>query len=119
MAKTEFEVGDVLWVDLPERTPPAHEQKGNRPVLIVGVPKKVQGLPYEVLRVVPLTRTKLSGPLFPVLSAGTGGLPLESTALVYQLTTLDSSRVRGTLGKRTQEELNPILEAIRTILASN
>lgn len=108
-----FQRGDILWVELPQRVPPGHEQIGHRPVVVVAVPKEIQPLPYPVLIVVPLTRTLLQGPLFPVLSAGAGGLPVESTALVYQVLALDARRVKGLVGRLTPEQYAPIREDLR------
>ena len=51
-----------------------------------------------VIHVVPVTKTALSGVLFPTLAAGAGGLPLESTALIFQTMVLDARRVSGRLG---------------------
>jgi len=88
--RPRFVVGEILWAQLPHRVPPGHEQIGYRPVVVVGVPEEIQPIPYRVLIVVPLTRTRLTGPLFPLIPAGTGGLPTDSTALVYQVGTLDA-----------------------------
>jgi mRNA interferase MazF len=114
----KFAVGDIVWAALPERTPPGHEQKGKRPVLIVAIPEVIQLLPYSVIWIIPLSRTKLTGQLFPILAVGTGGLPAESTALIYQLTALDSSRIVGAIGTLTKTELEPIVKAIVTVLES-
>ena len=57
----QFNIGEILWVDFPQRIPPGHEQLGRRPVIVVGIPQLVQSVPYRVLLVVPLTRTRFQG----------------------------------------------------------
>lgn len=84
--------------------------------MVVGIPEEVQPLPYHVLIVIPLTRTRMRGPLFPLLKADTGGLPVDSTALVYQVTSLDVSRVVGRIGELSANELRPLLESLSLIL---
>ena len=108
-------VRQILWADLPRHLPPGHEQIGRRPVVVVGLPGGVQPLPYPVLVVVPLTRTRVRGPLFPVLRAAAGGLPVDSTALVYQLGALDESRIVGQLGTLTTDELAPVRQGLERI----
>lgn len=84
--------------------------------MVVSAPSKVQAIPIDVIQVVPITKTALTGVPFPTLAAGSGGLPLESTALVYQLMVLDTTRVTGTLGTLTIEQYAPILEGVKAML---
>jgi mRNA interferase MazF len=114
--KPKFNIREVIWATLPTRDPHGHEQEGSRPVVVVSVPSKIQAIPFDVIQVIPITKTALTGVLFPTLAAGSGGLPLESTALVYQLMVLDTTRVTGTLGTLTIEEYAPILEGIKAML---
>ena len=114
--RPRFQKGDLLWVDLPLRVPPGHEQIGQRPVVVVGLPEEIQALPYRVLIGVPLTRTHFQGPLFPVLPARAGNLPAESTALVYQVLALDIGRVQGRIGTLSETEYKPIQEGLRKML---
>lgn len=114
--RPRFQRGDLLWVELPRRLPPGHEQIGHRPVVVVGLPQEVQALPYPVLIVVPLTRTRFRGPLFPVLPAGAGNLPAESTALVCQILALDIGRVQGRIGTLSEAEYLPLEEGLRKML---
>lgn len=113
--RPRFQVGEILWAELPHRVPPGHEQIGYRPVVVVGLPEAIQLIPYRVLIVVPLTRTRLRGPLFPLIQAGTGGLPADSTALVYQVGALDARRVVGRLGMLSEQELAPIKEGLKRV----
>ena len=84
--------------------------------MVVSAPSKVQAIPIDVIQVVPITKTALTSAPFPTLAAGSGGLPLESTALVYQLMVLDTTRVTGTLGTLTIEQYAPILEGVKAML---
>ena len=104
----QFNIGGILWVDFPQRVPPGHEQLGRRPVIVVGLPELVQPVPYRVLLVVPLTRTRFQGPLFPLIPTGAGGLPADSTALVYQVGAIDARRVVGHLGQLSSVEMAPV-----------
>ena len=115
MPPTRFHIGQILWADLPRHLPSGHEQIGRRPVVVVGLPGGIQALPYPVLVAVPLTRTHLQGPLFPVLRAAAGGLPVDSTALVYQVGALDENRIVGQLGTLTTDELAPVRQGLERI----
>jgi mRNA-degrading endonuclease toxin of MazEF toxin-antitoxin module len=33
--RPRFQVGEILWAELPYRVPPGHEQIGHRPVVVV------------------------------------------------------------------------------------
>jgi mRNA interferase MazF len=103
-----FSIGQILWAELPLRLPPGHEQIGRRPVVVVAWPDEIQPVPYPVVVVVPLTRTRYRGPLFPLLPAGTGGLPADSTALLYQVAALDAHRIVGQIGALAGNDMLPI-----------
>lgn len=105
-------MGDVLWADLPQRHPQGHEQAGRRPVVVVAVPETIQAIPYRLLVVVPVTRTRLKGPLFPTIPAGAGGLPSESTAQVNQVLSVDTARLVGRLGRLSLDEYKGIEDAL-------
>ena len=34
----QFNIGEILWIDFPQRIPPGHEQLGRRPAIVVGIP---------------------------------------------------------------------------------
>ena len=110
-----FLLGEILWINFPQRLLPGHEQFGRRPVVVVAVPEAIQSIPYRVLLVVPLTRTRFSGPLFPLLQAGTGGLPTDSSALIYQLGAFDVRRVCGRLGMLSDEDLLPLKQGLKLL----
>ena len=71
----QFNISGILWVDFPQRIPPGHEQFGRRPVIVVGIPQLVQPIPYRVLLVVPLTRTRFQGPSISTDSCRYGRTP--------------------------------------------
>jgi mRNA interferase MazF len=114
----KFAVKEVLWADLPIRDPHGHEQEGHRPVIVVSVPEDIEAIPYRVLHVVPVTKTALSGVLFPTLAAGVGGLPLESTALIFQTMVLDVRRVSGRLGVLNDLEFAPIRTGLQALFGA-
>lgn len=107
--------GDILLIDLPIHDPKGHEQEGNRPAVVVGMP---QGpVRYPVVIVVPLTTQ--SGPwvkknptLYRHLPPGAGGIPQASTALIDQVRALDVRRVRTYLGSLEQELFGPIRNSL-------
>jgi len=113
-----FDVREIVWVDLPVRMPRGHEQHGRRPVVIVALPERVQQLPYRMLLGVPLTRSQFTGSLFPLLSSGAGGLTADSTALVYQLLSIDVDRIKGRIGILTDDEYQPIKDALHLMMLS-
>ena len=108
MTGHRFRVGQILWAELPLRRPLGHEQIGRRPVVVVSWPDAVQPIPYPVVVVAPLTRTRYRGPLFPLLPAGTGGLPADSTVLLYQVAALDAHRIVGQIGALAGDDMLPI-----------
>ncbi len=111
----QFNIGEILWVDFPQRIPPGHEQLGRRPVIVVGIPQLVQPVPYRILLVVPLTRTRFQGILFPLIPAGVGGLPADSTALIYQVGAIDVQRIVGRLGNLSSAEMVPVRAGLKLV----
>lgn len=78
----------------------------------------LQEIRYPVFFVVPLTRKSLDpGPLYIRLQAGMGGLPMASTVLLDQLLTIDARRVKGSLGRLTQDQYSPISKGLLAVLA--
>jgi mRNA interferase MazF len=110
--------GDVLVAALPSRSPDGHEQVGTRPVVVVAVP--VEPLRYPVIVVVPLTtredRWATANPsVYVGLSAGAGGLPFESTALLDQIGSIDVRRIQGYLGTLGDKDSAEILIRLRSM----
>jgi mRNA interferase MazF len=114
-------VGDVLKVQFPAARPPGHEQVGNRPAVVVGIPDRL-GVPrFPGLVVVPFTTNEGdyaadSPALYPVFQAGTGGLTADSVALTDQVRAVSVSRIFSRLGTLTPEQYAPVRAALRGML---
>ena len=95
----------------PDLLSSGHEQQGNRPVIVIGLPwGEVR---YPMLIVVPLTTqtglwSRQNPSLYPCLEAGVGGLPQPSIVLLDQLRSIDTRRVLAYLGSLTAEQYIPI-----------
>lgn len=118
---SKLDPGDVLMVVFPEHNPRGHEQEGQRPAIVVGVPYGPTR--YPMIWVVPLTSKRgpwqeVNPELYPVLSAGTAGLPRESVVLGDNLRALDRSRVVSYVGTLKAEALRPIRDGLRRLLES-
>ena len=93
--------GDVLVITLPSHFPGGREQEGNRPAIVVGIPKGF--VRYPVVVVVPLTTQAGVWPqknpeLYQRISKGEGGIPKNSIALIDQVRAVDIHRVKSFLG---------------------
>jgi len=116
-------LGAVIIVRLPVHRPTGHEQEGHRPAVVVGLPDRLGAPRFPVLVAVPVTPYRRqpwveSAPeLYPMLQAGSGGLPQASVALLDQIRSLDSTRVLRWLGRLTDVESMPIREALRHMLS--
>jgi mRNA interferase MazF len=115
-------VGDVIVAALPEQVPPGREQKGYRPVIVVGVPEALGTPRYPMLLVIPLTTNRgqswaMDCPaLYPVLAVGEGALPTSSIALLDQVRSLDKSRVKRYIGTLTPQQYQPILNGLSKMM---
>lgn len=114
--------GDVLLVAIPQNLPPGVEQQGVRPVVVVATPAQLGPQRFPVVVIVPLT--KATGPwaasnptLYPRLTAGQGGLPLDSTALIDHVQAVDATRVIKRLGALEGEALAPITTGLEKMFA--
>ncbi|MFH1106962.1 MAG: type II toxin-antitoxin system PemK/MazF family toxin [Candidatus Micrarchaeota archaeon] len=104
--------GEVWIVDLPGAG--GHVQKGQRPAVIVAESNFVQ-----VATVVPLTSTESAAKFphtFKVNPTKENGLQTESTALVFQLTTIDSSLLKDKMGKLSEQDVKNLDTLLRDFL---
>ena len=119
MPASRMALGSVLMVRMPTHDPAGHEQQGLRPAVVVGIP--TPPVRYPMVMVVPLT-SKLgewqnaNPTLYPVLSAGSGGIPRLSVALVDQCRTVDPSRILSELGTLLPAECVPIYDGLRAMM---
>lgn len=111
------DIGEVLLVNLPYHVPPGREQEGKRPVVVVGQPERVGQPRYPMVLAAPLTSQ--TGPwlqrapaLYPVLSAGSAGLPYDSTVMLEHMRGIDATRVIRRLGTLTPAQYRPIKQAL-------
>ena len=66
--------------------------------------------------VVPITKTRGEGPLYPVLDSKTTGLRLRSYALVDQIRCIDKRRITRLFGRISTKELNAIERGLKLFL---
>ncbi|HEV2519994.1 MAG TPA: type II toxin-antitoxin system PemK/MazF family toxin [Thermoplasmata archaeon] len=91
--------GAVCWADLEEGV--GHEQKGRRPVVVIG---EANG----ILTVVPLTTTMKRANLSHteiIEPSRENGLREPSVALIFQLKSLDSTRITQAIGALAREDV--------------
>lgn len=119
MTRPPLELGAVLLVRFPFHTPQGHEQEGPRPAILVGLPANAGPPRYPVLLMTPLTTYRQQNwaaqapNLYPVLSAKTGGLTVDSVVLIDQTRALDATRAQALLGQLSPQEYAPIVHALR------
>lgn len=94
------------------------EQGGSRPVVIISslaAIRKSRSRPLYVI--VSLTRSEsLKGPLAPRIKARAGGIPLDSTALVMHIRSVDPKRLAKLVCVLEPDELAPILGGVKAML---
>ena len=92
-----------------------HEQRGTRPCVIVTDPEIAEDQRYPMVCIVPITRTRGEGALYPSL-APRGGLRARSYALVDQVRSVDKGRISMVVGRVSAAELSMIDDGLRLLL---
>ena len=93
-----------------------HEQKGARPCLVVTDSEVTEDQRFPMVCVVPITKTRGEGALYPSLAPGRSGLRVSSYALVDQVRAVDKRRIAKFFGQVSAEELTAIDEGLRLLL---
>lgn len=102
--------GSIVLVSLDPTV--GHEQRGQRPCVVVSDPEILGDQRYPLIGVVPVTGTPGHGALYPPLAPGESGLTKVSHALVDQVRSIDKRRVRRAFGRVATDELRHIDEAL-------
>lgn len=106
--------GSIVTVELPHSQ--THEQAGRRPCVVVSNEASVINARYDMIVVVPLTTTMLSGNLYPTIKKGDANLKMDSVAPTDQIRSIDKSRVEKVGLQLSQAAINNIDNAIRYLL---
>ena len=93
-----------------------HEQQGVRPCVVVTDPEVTEDQRFPMVCVVPITKTRGEGALYPSLAAGKSGLRASSYALVDQVRSVDKRRITTVFGRIRAAELTEIDEGLRLLL---
>lgn len=89
-----------------------HEQRGQRPCVVVSDPEILADQGYPMVGIVPVTGTPGEGALYPSLEPGPSGLTKISYALLDQIRSIDKRRVSRVFGSVRPEELRKIDEGL-------
>ena len=107
--------GDVLWANLPPAD--GHEQAGTRPAILIQADADEELL--NTRTIVPVTGN-LRALRFPctvrVAPSATNGLREPSVLLGFAITTLDKTKVGGTLGVLDAPSIDALKRALRRFL---
>lgn len=102
--------GSIVLVSLDPTV--GHEQRGQRPCVVVSDQEVLDDQRYPLLGIVPVTGTPGEGALYPPLEPGPSGLTKVSYALVDQVRSIDKRRIRRVFGRVTPDELHRIGEGL-------
>ena len=91
-----------------------HERKGA--CVVVTDPEVTEDQRFPMVCVVPITKTRGEGALYPSLAPGRSGLRVSSYALVDQVRAVDKRRIAKFFGQVSAEELTAIDEGLRLLL---
>jgi mRNA interferase MazF len=109
-----LERGTVVLVVLDPTV--GHEQRGQRPCIIVSDPAVNADQRFPLLAVVPVTGTAGQGALYPELSPGPSGLTKTSYALIDHLRSIDKRRIRRLFGPIASAELAAVDQGLELFL---
>jgi mRNA interferase MazF len=93
-----------------------HEQQGVRPCVEVTDPEVTEDQRFPMVCVIPITKTRGEGALYPTLTPGDSGLRASSSALVDQVRAVDKRRITRVFGRVSADELMAIDEGLRLLL---
>ncbi|MBD2545766.1 MULTISPECIES: type II toxin-antitoxin system PemK/MazF family toxin [Planktothricoides] len=122
MTILSLQIGDIVTARFPQQNPQAHEQEGQRPAIVVGLPNRVGNPRFPLVILVPITSDRGqawandSPDLYPKFPAGTAGLRQPSIALLDQIRVLDFTRITEYWGRLTPEEYDPILRGLKRMI---
>jgi mRNA interferase MazF len=102
--------GSVALVSLDPTV--GHEQRGQRPCVVVSDPEILDDQRYPLVGIVPITGTQGDGALYPSLAPGPSGLTKASCALVDQVRSIDKRRIRRVFGEVSPDEMRRIDEGL-------
>lgn len=106
--------GTVVWVNLSPTI--GHEQQGLRPCVVLNDDKLKADQRFPTYCIVPLTKTPMSGDLYPTVHRGSSGLTHDSSALCDHVRSIDPLRIRSALGNVSPSDLTSIEHSVRTFL---
>ncbi len=108
-------IGDIHWVEFPDAD--GREQAGRRPAIIMQDDVFAGSLPKTI--VIPLS-SAMAALRFPgtpsVKATQSSGLRADSVALVFQIRAIDRSRVKGSIGSVSEQELVEVKLEIAKLL---
>lgn len=116
---SSLKIGDLIKVKFPRRVPKGHEQEGERPAIVIGIPDLLDTPRFPALLVIPLTTSTgswaVNNKLYLHLAKGEANLPLESIALADQVLSVDITRIAGFIGSLPDKKLKLIKEKFKII----
>jgi mRNA interferase MazF len=112
-----YQQGAVVLVDLEPTV--GSEQGFKRPCIIVSDEATITSSHSKLLYVIiPLTRSdKLTGKLAPRLVARDEGLPMDSTALIMHIRSIDPSRIIKKVTDLNQDEFKLVRDGLQILFA--
>ena len=109
--------GELYVAELAPRS--GSEQQGRRPVIVVSHDGFNETPGWRSVIVVPVSTSTAQarrGPTAIALSAGTGGLKQDSTAICHQVTTLDRAKLVQRIGMLDGQSLTQVSDGLKAAL---